>query len=187
MQIRVFPTALPDVRVLEVDAVRDERGFFAEVFHAETWAAAGLPVLWPQDNHSRSRSGVLRGIHWQDATAPMAKLVRCTRGAILDVAVDLRADSPSYGRWVSQRLEEDDHRQLLVPEGFGHAFLALEEDTEVQYKCSSVYTPSAEGAIRWDDPDLGIQWPTEAPIVSPRDRGAMSFAEYRAAPSFPAR
>ncbi len=184
MQIRVRDTALPGVRRIDVDAVRDERGFFVEVFHAEHWAAAGLPTAWVQDNHSRSGAGVLRGIHWQDDTAPMAKLVRCTRGAILDVAVDLRVGSPTFGRWVAERLAEADSSQLLVPQGFGHAFLSLEEGTEVQYKCSGVYRPSAEGALRWDDPDLGIDWPWTNPTISPRDAAAMSLADYLRSPVF---
>ncbi len=184
MQIRVTETALAGVRLIDVDAARDERGFFVEVFHVEHWAAAGLPTRWVQDNHSRSAAGVLRGIHWQDDTAPMAKLVRCTRGAILDVAVDLRAGSPTFGRWVAERLTEGDARQLLVPQGCGHAFLALQDGTEVQYKCSGVYTPAAEGALRWDDPDLGIDWPITNPVVSARDATAMSFAAYRESPVF---
>ena len=184
MRVSVTPTALPEVLLVESFAVRDERGFFAEVFHAEHWAAAGLPTSWVQDNHSRSRGGVLRGIHWQDDSAPMAKLVRCTRGAVLDVAVDLRFGSPTFGRWVSQRLEEGDGRQLLVPQGFGHAFLALESITEVQYKCSGFYAPAAEGALRWDDPELAIEWPVDRPIVSARDSAAGSFAEYRTDPVF---
>jgi dTDP-4-dehydrorhamnose 3,5-epimerase len=184
MQVRAIGTTLPGVLLIEVDGVRDGRGFFMEVFHAEHWEAAGLPTRWVQDNHSRSRAGVLRGIHWQDDSAPMAKLVRCTRGSILDVAVDLRAGSPSFGRWHGQRLSEGDGRQLLIPQGFGHAFLALEPITEVQYKCSGPYRPDAEGAIRWDDPDLGIDWPWTDPIVSPRDAAAMSFAEYRSSPAF---
>lgn len=184
MQIRVTPTALDEVKIIDVAVARDSRGFFAEVFHAEHWAAAGLPTSWLQDNHSRSDAGVLRGIHWQDDSAPMAKLVRCTRGAILDVAVDLRAGSPTFGVWVAERLCEDDARQLLVPQGFGHAFLALEDGTEVQYKCSGVYTPSAEGALRWNDPDLGIDWPLETPTLSQRDATSPSFAAYRETPVF---
>jgi dTDP-4-dehydrorhamnose 3,5-epimerase len=169
---------------VEVEIARDERGFFTEVFHEKHWADAGLPTRWAQDNHSRSRAGVLRGIHWQDDRAPMAKLVRCTRGSILDVAVDLRLGSPTFGHWHGERLAEHDGRHLLIPHGFGHAFLALEPNTEVQYKCSGPYCAEAEGALRWDDPDLAIDWPWTDPIVSARDAAAMSFAEYKASPAF---
>ena len=184
MQVRAIGTPLRGVFVVEIDAARDPRGFFMEVFHAETWAAAGLPTRWVQDNHSRSHGGVLRGIHWQDDSAPMAKLVRCTRGAILDVAVDLRFGSETFGEHFATGLVENDGRQLLIPQGCGHAFLALEPITEVQYKCSGPYRPAAEGTMRWDDPDLAIDWPWTDPIVSPRDAAAMSFADYRRAPAF---
>lgn len=184
MRVHVTETSLPGVTLIDVERAGDARGFFMEVFHAGHWADAGLPTDWVQDNHSRSSKGVLRGIHWQDDTAPMSKLVRCTRGAILDVAVDLRVGSPHFGRWVGVELTAGDGRQVLVPHGFGHAFLSLEDGTEVQYKCSGLYTPTAEGALRWDDPDLCISWPVTNPILSARDRSAMSLAAYRRDPAF---
>jgi dTDP-4-dehydrorhamnose 3,5-epimerase len=137
-----------------------------------------------QDNHSLSARGVLRGIHYQDLSAPMDKLVRCSRGAILDVAVDLRAGSPTFGRWVAVELSDENARQLFVPVGFGHAFLTLSEQAEVQYKCSGYYTPKAEGAVRWDDPELAIDWPFEGPLVSAKDQAAQSLAAYCAQPAF---
>ena len=137
-----------------------------------------------QDNHSRSAHGVLRGIHYQDMSAPMAKLVRCTLGRILDVAVDLRAGSPTFGRWWAAELSADNRRQLLVPVGFGHAFLTLSDIAEVQYKCSGYYTPAAEGAIAWNDPEVAIDWPIKDPTVSAKDRGAPTLEAYRKRPAF---
>jgi dTDP-4-dehydrorhamnose 3,5-epimerase len=163
---------------------RDERGFFLESYNKRDLAEQGIALDFVQDNHSASVKGVLRGIHFQDLRAPMAKLVRCSAGRILDVVVDLRAGSSSFGRWYGAELSADNARQLLVPVGFGHAFLTLSDIAEVQYKCSGYYTPSAEGVLRWDDDDLAITWPTKDPIVSARDRGGMTLREYRAKPAF---
>lgn len=184
MEIRVLPTALPEVVVIETAFVRDERGFFIESYHREQYVAHGLDAEMVQDNHSRSSRGVLRGIHFQGPPAPMVKLVRCTTGAILDVAVDLRVGSPTFGKWVAEELTAENKRQLWVPVGFGHAFLALSEAAEIQYKCSAYYTPSAEGAVAWDDPDLAIAWPITAPTLSKRDQGAMRLTEYLERPMF---
>lgn len=137
-----------------------------------------------QDNHSRSARGVLRGIHYQDMSAPMAKLVRCSLGEILDVAVDLRAGSPSFGRWFGVRLSADNMRQLFVPVGFGHAFLSLSEVAEVQYKCSGYYNAAAENGVAWNDADIGIDWPVAQPLVSARDAAAQSFRTYAERPAF---
>lgn len=137
-----------------------------------------------QDNHSRSARGVLRGIHYQDMTAPMGKLVRCTAGRILDVAVDLRAGSPTFGKWFATELSDDTQRQLLVPVGFGHAFLTLTDSADVQYKCTGYYARQAEGALRWNDPDLKIDWPIRDPIVSQKDEHAPTLKEYLARPAF---
>jgi dTDP-4-dehydrorhamnose 3,5-epimerase len=127
---------------------------------------------------------VLRGIHYQGMSAPMAKLVRCTVGRILDVAVDLRAGSPTFGRWWATELSAENLRQLLVPVGFGHAFLTLSDVAEVQYKCSGYYTPAAEGTIVWNDPELAIDWPIAAPLVSTKDQAAPSLESYRKSPAF---
>jgi dTDP-4-dehydrorhamnose 3,5-epimerase len=182
MAIRVSETALPGVLIVEPKVFGDERGFFLETYRRDEYAAAGIADDFVQDNHSRSRKGVLRGIHYQQP--PQAKLVRCTAGALLDVAVDLRAGSPHFGRWVAVELSAANHRQLYVPAGFGHAFLSLEDVTELQYRCSAYYAPEAEGAIRWDDPEIGIEWPTREPSLSARDQAAISFADYAAAPLF---
>jgi len=170
--------------VIEPDVFRDDRGFFFESYHKQRFAELGVTDEFVQDNHSRSMQGVLRGIHYQDMSAPMAKLVRCTLGRILDVAVDLRAGSPTFGRWSAAELSADNKRQLLVPVGFGHAFLTLSDVAEVQYKCSGFYTPGAEGAIVWNDPELAIDWPIKDPVVSAKDRAAPSLRSYRKTPAF---
>jgi len=170
--------------VIEPDVFRDDRGFFFESYHKQRFAELGVTDEFVQDNHSRSMQGVLRGIHYQDMSAPMAKLVRCTLGRILDVAVDLRAGSPTFGRWSAAELSADNKRQLLVPVGFGHAFLTLSDVAEVQYKCSGFYTPGAEGAIVWNDPELAIDWPIKDPVVSAKDRAAPSLQSYRKTPAF---
>ncbi|HET8632223.1 MAG TPA: dTDP-4-dehydrorhamnose 3,5-epimerase [Thermomicrobiales bacterium] len=184
MEIHVIPTKLDGAAIVETDFVQDERGFFVETYHQENYRRHGIVEEFVQDNHSRSARGVLRGLHYQDLTAPMTKLVRCTAGAILDVAVDLRVGSPTFGQWVAAELTAENKRQFLVPVGFGHAFLALTDGAEVQYKCSGYYTPSAEGAIRWNDPDLAIEWPVADPILSARDRAAMSLQDYLRDPAF---
>ncbi|MFV9504570.1 MAG: dTDP-4-dehydrorhamnose 3,5-epimerase [Oscillochloridaceae bacterium umkhey_bin13] len=184
MAIRVIPTALDGVVIVEPDVFRDERGFFLEAYHKQRYVEQGISCTFVQDNHSQSRQGVLRGLHYQDLSAPMAKLVRCSRGAILDVAVDLRVGAPTFGQWVAVELSEANARQLLVPVGFGHGFLTLSDVAEVQYKCSGYYTPAAEGAVRWDDPTIGITWPIQNPLVSAKDRVAQSLAQYREQPAF---
>jgi dTDP-4-dehydrorhamnose 3,5-epimerase len=162
----------------------DERGFFLETYHRERYREAGIDLEFIQDNHSRSREGVLRGFHYQDLSAPMAKLVRCTSGAVLDVAVDLRVGSTTFGRSFATELTGENHRQLLVPVGFGHAFLTLSEQADVEYKCSGYYEPSAEHTIAWNDPEIAAAWPTTTPIVSAKDARGMTLAEYRTRPAF---
>ena len=184
MEIRVIPTALDGVRIVETQFVRDERGFFMESYHREQYAAHGLTAELVQDNHSRSARGVLRGIHYQDMRQPQLKFIRCTVGAILDVAVDLRVGSPTFGQSVAVELTAENKQQLWIPAGFGHAFLTLSEFAEVQYKCSSYYAPETEGAIAWNDPDLAIAWPNSAPLLSGRDQRAMRLAEYVQDPAF---
>ena len=184
MDIHVTPTALDGVVIIDTDFFRDERGFFIEVYHRQRYAEHGLDYEFVQDNHSRSAQHVLRGLHYQDTTAPMGKLVRCTVGAILDVAVDLRVSSPTFGKYAAVELNESNMRQLMVPAGFGHAFVTLSESAEVHYKCTGLYTPSAEGGIAWDDPDIGIQWPTSSPLLSGRDQKNMSLRRYLERPAF---
>lgn len=177
-------TPLEDVLHLEPIVHRDERGFFLETYHRDHYRAAGVELEFVQDNHSRSRKGVLRGFHYQDLSAPMAKLVRCSGGAILDAVVDLRIGSPSFGRVYTAELTSDNHHQLLVPVGCGHAFLTLSEVADVEYKCSGFYDPTAEATVAWNDPELGVQWPIRTPILSPKDERGMTLAEYRARPAF---
>lgn len=184
MEIHVQPTKLDGVVIVETDFVRDERGFFIELYHQQLYAAQGLAQPFVQDNLSRSARHVLRGIHYQDLTAPQAKLVRCLAGAILDVAVDLRADAPTFGEWVAVELTAENMKQLFVPVGFGHAFVVLSDTADVLYKCTGYYAPQAEGAVAWNDPDLAIQWPVAAPLLSQRDQQAMSLRDYRRAPAF---
>ncbi len=184
MDIHVTKTKLDGVVLIDTDFFRDERGFFMEVWHKERYAEAGLPYDFVQDNHSRSVKKVLRGFHYQDMTAPMGKLVRCTAGAVLDVAVDLRVGSPTFGEWVGAELSADNMRQIMVPDGFGHAFITLSDSAEVQYKCTGLYNPASEGGVRWNDPDIGVEWPFADPVLSARDQESPSLAEYLKAPAF---
>jgi dTDP-4-dehydrorhamnose 3,5-epimerase len=170
--------------LIEPQLYRDERGFFTEVYQKRHFDEFGLVAEFVQDNHSRSMNGVLRGIHYQDLSAPMAKLVRCTSGRIFDVVVDLRLGSPQVGKWFGVELTEENMRQIYVPIGFGHGFVALSPTADLQYKCTGYYEPSAEGAVAWNDPDIGVKWPITDPIVSARDRRAISLRDYLAEPAF---
>ena len=155
----------------------DARGFFAETFRADAWAAAGIPTEFVQDNHSRSRRGTLRGIHFQ--THPgQGKLVRCARGVVWDVVVDLRRGSPTFGEWEAVELDDSAHRQLWIPIGFGHGFCVLSEEADFVYKCTNYYDAATEAGIRFDDPDVGIEWPRAVELLfSDRDRDAPRLAE----------
>ncbi|HEY1015447.1 MAG TPA: dTDP-4-dehydrorhamnose 3,5-epimerase [Herpetosiphonaceae bacterium] len=182
--MQIVPTNLEEVLLVKPEVRGDERGFFLETYHQAKFAAQGIAVAFVQDNHSRSKCGVLRGLHYQAGDAPMAKLVRCTFGSILDVAVDLRLGSPTFGRWAGATLTDENKHQLFVPAGFGHGFLVLSDYAEVQYKCSSLYAPEAEGAVLWNDPEIGIEWTLDEPILSARDQQAMTLEQYRANPAF---
>jgi dTDP-4-dehydrorhamnose 3,5-epimerase len=174
--MRTIPTQLDGPILLEPEVIGDERGFFVETFRADAWAVAGVEVAFLQDNHSRSRRGTLRGIHFQLAPG-QAKLVRCSRGAILDVVVDLRRASPTFGAWEAFELDDERMRQLYVPIGFGHGFCVTSEVADVAYKCSSYYDPATESGFAYDDPDVGIAWPDVEPLVSARDASAPRLAE----------
>ena len=175
--MRTLPTRLDGPLLLEPDVFGDHRGFFAETFRADAWAAAGVDVSFVQDNHSRSKRGTLRGIHFQ-LSPGQAKLVRCARGAIYDVVVDLRRGSPTFGQWEGFELDDASMRQLFVPVGFGHGFCVTSEIADVAYKCSSYYEAATEAGIAYDDPDVGIAWPDGVePIVSERDATAPRLAE----------
>ena len=167
-----------DGLVLLVPAVhRDARGFFMETFRADAWVEAGVDAEFVQDNHSRSRRGTLRGMHFQMSPG-QAKLVRCARGAILDAVVDLRRGSPTFGSWEAHVLDDDAAHQLYVPIGFAHGFCVLSEQADVVYRCSSYYHAATEAQLAYDDPDVGIEWPADVEaVVSERDRNAPRLAE----------
>jgi dTDP-4-dehydrorhamnose 3,5-epimerase len=169
-------TRLEGTVLLEPQVHGDDRGFLVETFSADAWRELGVDVDFVQDNHSRSRGGILRGLHFQ-TTPGQAKLVRCLRGRIWDVAVDLRRDSPTYGQWEGYELDDDLHRQFFVPVGFAHGFCVLSEVADVHYKLSSTYAPETEAGIAWDDPQVAVEWPVAEPQVSQRDATAPRLAE----------
>ena len=176
--MNVVTTDLPGVLIIEPKVFGDERGFFYESFNARSFKeTTGLDVQFVQDNHSRSQKGVLRGLHYQLENT-QGKLVRVTAGEVLDVAVDIRRSSPHFGQWVAVRLSAENHRQMWVPEGFAHGFVVLSDFAEFLYKTTDYYTPSAERSIRWDDPDLAIDWQLDAaPQLSGKDQVATLFKD----------
>jgi dTDP-4-dehydrorhamnose 3,5-epimerase len=167
--MNLIPTSLPGVLIIEPRVFRDERGFFLETYHAQRYREAGLDATFVQDNHSRSTRGTLRGLHWQ-AERPQGKLVRVLLGEIYDVAVDIRPDSPTFGKWVGFTLSADNFRQAWIPPGYAHGFCVTSEVAEVEYKCTDFYDPPSERGLIWNDPEVGIAWPIQDPILSPRDR-----------------
>lgn len=175
---QIVATSLPDVLILTPRRIGDTRGWFSETWNRETLAQAGCNLPdFVQDNHSFSAlAGTVRGLHYQRPPHAQAKLVRCSRGEILDVAVDIRRGSPHYGHWVGVTLSAQNGQQLFVPEGFLHGFVTRTPDCEVQYKCSDVYAPDCDGAVRWDS--LGIKWGVSAPILSEKDAAAPQFADF---------
>lgn len=169
--MRVSSTSIAGVRVVEGELLRDERGDFARVFCSETFRAHGLPDRFVQSSIARnSRRGTLRGLHFQTAPHEEGKLVRCTRGALFDVVVDLRPASSTYLRWHAETLTEDNARALYIPEGVAHGYQALADDTDALYFMTVAYAPDHASGVRWDDPDIGIAWPLSDPILSDRDR-----------------
>lgn len=176
--MQIEPTKLPEVLVLTPRRFGDARGWFSETWNAARMAEAGLDLTWVQDNHSFSAArGTLRGLHYQSPPKAQDKLMRCSRGAILDVAVDFRAGSPTFAHWVGVTLSAENGRQLLVPKGFLHGFVTLSDETEVQYKCTDFYSPAHDGVVRWNDPRIGIDWGTTGPILSDRDAKAPLLAK----------
>jgi dTDP-4-dehydrorhamnose 3,5-epimerase len=169
--LKVVPTAIPDVLVVEPAVFRDGRGHFLETWHAERYRAAGIPDAFVQDNRSRSVRGTLRGLHAQ-RSKPQGKLVQVVAGEVFDVAVDLRRGSPTYGRWVGVTLSADSFRQMWVPAGFAHGFCVTSDTADVEYKCTAPYDAADELRIAWDDPDLAITWPVASPALSPKDAAA---------------
>ena len=175
--MKVTETKLDSCLVLEPNIYEDERGFFLETFHALKYAdIAGIKLPFVQDNYSRSKKNVLRGLHLQRKT-PQGKLVRVVRGEVFDVAVDLRIESSTFGVWHSVILSESNRKQFWVPPGFAHGFLALSDYVDLEYKCTTFYDPSAELAISWNDPTLNIEWPVKKPILSKKDQAAVNLAE----------
>jgi dTDP-4-dehydrorhamnose 3,5-epimerase len=178
--MKLVPTALPGVLLLEPDVFGDDRGFFLETWHAERFREAGLPAF-VQANHAHSRRGVLRGLHFQ-LVRPQAKLVWAISGEILDVAVDIRRGSASFGQWVGATLSGENHRQLFVPAGFAHGYCVLSERADVSYLCSDVYWPGGDRGVRWDDPAIGVAWPPGEKLLSAKDRALPLLAN---APDLP--
>lgn len=177
--MQVTPTTLPEVLEITPPRYGDARGFFSETWNRDTWAAAGIDLAFVQDNHSLSGpAGTLRGLHFQAPPRAQDKLVRVVTGAVLDVAVDIRAGSPRYGQWVAVELSAENGKQLLIPRGFAHGFLTLMPDTQFLYKCTDTYAPDTEGAIRWDDPDLAIDWGRDDVTLSDKDAAAPAFANF---------
>lgn len=183
--MRIIKTEIPEILIIEPKRIGDSRGFFTETFRAETYAAAGMRHAFVQDNWSRSKRGVLRGLHLQNPNA-QGKLVTAARGEILDVAVDVRTGSPTFGRHVAVRLSEENGRQLYIPRGFAHGFLVLSDTADFFYKCDAYYSPADELAIRWDDPAIGIEWPVADPILSARDASAPLLSQVSRLPKFSA-
>jgi dTDP-4-dehydrorhamnose 3,5-epimerase len=170
--VKVTPTAIPDVLMIEPRVFGDARGFFFESFNQQAFEqATGLNPTFVQDNHSRSARGVLRGLHYQ-LQQPQGKLVRVVRGAVFDVAVDIRKSSPTFGQWVGAELSEHNHRQMWVPAGFAHGFVVLSASADFLYKTTDYYAPTHERCVAWNDPDIGVQWPLmgKAPLLSVKDQ-----------------
>ena len=182
--MEIVETALPGVLLVQPKRFGDHRGFFLETFSARRYAEAGIPGPGPdgrpgafvQDNHSRSGRGVLRGLHFQKRH-PQGKLVSVARGAVYDVAVDVRPGSETFGEWVGYELSDENARQLWVPPGFAHGFCVLSETADFLYKCTDYYAPGDEGGVRWDDPAIGIEWPVESPQLSGKDAAYPALAD----------
>lgn len=176
--MKVTETSLKDVYVIEPQVFGDARGWFMESWSEKKLKEYGIDNEWVQDNHSYSaQKGVLRGLHYQLNPCCQAKIVRCTRGEIWDVAVDIRKGSPQYGKWVGVKLTGENKKQLYIPRGFAHGFITLSDDVEVQYKADNYYAPECDGNIRWDDPEIGIEWPIEPSILSDKDAKAPLLKE----------
>ncbi|WMP18067.1 dTDP-4-dehydrorhamnose 3,5-epimerase [Thiothrix lacustris] len=177
--MKIIPTHIPDVLILEPQVFGDARGFFMETWNAKTFADAGLNLNFVQDNHSRSRQGILRGMHYQ-IKHPQGKLVRVTSGKVFDVAVDLRQSSPTFGQWAGAELSDENHRMLWVPPGFAHGFYVMSESADFLYKCTDLYAPEYDRSLHWNDPSIGIEWPLvngAAPTISAKDEAGKNWQE----------
>ena len=169
-------TAIPDIILVKPNVIEDHRGFFMESYHIEKFKIGGINCTFVQDNHAKSVQNTLRGLHFQ-VQYPQAKLLRCLKGKVFDVAVDIRQDSPYFGKWVGEELSEENRYQLYIPEGFAHGYYVISETAEIAYKCSEIYHPQDEQGIRWNDPEIAINWPGDNPILSEKDKALPMMAD----------
>ena len=176
--MELVKTSIDGLLIIRPDVFKDERGYFFESYNKERFAKAGLNMDFVQDNESKSDKGVLRGLHFQKPPYAQGKLVRVIKGSVMDVAVDLRKDSPTYGKWESVVLTEENKLQLWIPEGFAHGFVALEDNTIFNYKCTNVYNKESEGSILWNDPDININWNIDNPTLSEKDKISPLFKNF---------
>ena len=176
--MNILETKLPDLLIIEPKVFGDERGYFFESYNAETYKTAGLNNEFVQDNESKSDKGVLRGLHFQEPPYEQGKLVRVARGTVMDVSVDIRKGSATFGKWVAIELSERNKRMIWIPAGFAHGFVSLEDDTIFIYKCTNLYNKESENSIVWNDPDLNIDWGIDNPIVSEKDLKAKPFSDF---------
>lgn len=174
----IIETKIKDLVIIKPDVFIDERGYFFESYNKERFLEHGLDMTFVQDNESQSTKGVLRGLHFQKPPYAQGKLVRVVKGAVMDVAVDLRKDSPTYGQWESVVLTESNKFMYWIPEGFAHGFVCLEDQSVFTYKCTNVYNKASEGSLRWNDPDLNIQWNIDHPILSEKDKVSPMFKDF---------
>ncbi len=176
--LKITELELPEVKIIEPTYFEDYRGYYCETYSKRTMSEYGLNPEFVQDNHSLSlKKGIIRGIHFQNNPKPQLKLVRCTRGRVMDYAVDLRKDSPTFKKWVAVELSAENRKQIWIPSGFGHAFITLEDNCEVQYKVDELYYPELDRAIAYNDPEIGIDWGTDSPVISVKDTKAPTLAE----------
>ena len=176
--MELIKTSIDGLLIIKPDVFKDDRGYFYESYNKERFAKAGLMIDFVQDNESKSSKGVLRGLHFQKPPFAQGKLVRVIKGSVMDVAVDLRKDSPTYGKWESVVLTEENKLQFWIPEGFAHGFVALEDNTIFNYKCTNVYNKESEGSILWNDPDININWNIDNPILSEKDKISPLFKNF---------
>lgn len=184
MRPKIIETPIENLFIIEPKVFGDDRGHLFETYHIDDYADLDINMSVFQTYQSRSTKDILRGLHYQDNTAPIAKIVRCNRGEILDVALDIRSESSTFGRWFSINLSEENKLQLYIPEGFAHGFLSLSDVTEVHYHQSGGYSPQAEGCILWDDPKINIKWSIKNPLLSDKDLGGISWETYQKSPVF---
>lgn len=176
--MEIIKTHIDGLLVIKPDVFYDERGYFFECYNKERFFKEGLTMEFVQDNESKSMKGVLRGLHFQRPPYSQGKLVRVVKGSVMDVAVDLRRHSPTYGQWESIVLSSENKLMFWIPEGFAHGFVCLEDDTVFTYKCTNVYNKASEGSIRWDDPDIHVQWNIDQPLLSAKDQDAPLFKDF---------